>query len=212
MNKIFRILQVDLRQTGLTGLQTIATMAILFIYFYLIGNRTFSLSGLLMFGQMFLVYMICNRDISQTLPTYISMSCTRKNITVVIVIRWIVVFFTVVLLNTLIWFFQYPELLSVKMYITLISSFLLILGLCAVFVIVHYYNHFVGLLFNFTFAVLVGIGSYLFVSADGSASVMGDAINGLSNGSVSGFLIAALIVFVGGSISFVLHLGRYSVR
>ena len=130
MSKVFRIMKADIRSTASVYLRSLMMVAFFFIYFRIFCGGTFiNLGMLLIWSQAIMIYMLSMQDISNSIPTYIGMGCTRKSVSIAIWIRWFLLLLISIGIYALVCAILYPEMLTIKLFITQISTFLMMLSL-----------------------------------------------------------------------------------
>lgn len=213
MNKVFRILKADLRGAAQTYLRSLLMILFFFVYFEIFCGGTFiNLAMLLIWGQAILIYMLSMQDISNNIPTYIGMGCTRKSVSTTIWIRWLLLFLVSVGMYALVCAILYPEMLTVKLLITQISAFLMTLGINSVIVVIGDTNRWTGVIFGSVFAVGMGIGTVAFSKSTQNAEIIAQKVGSITNEIFSASFLAAVVVLIIGIVFHTIRLKKYSVR
>ena len=129
MNRIVRILRADMQNTMQMVLKALLFAVIFFVYFKMMNAKNIRLSLIVGLGQSMLIYMLGMMDVSQNIPTYIGMGCTRKSVTAAVWLRWLILFVVMIVLNVIVFYWFSPDELTVKTVVAQACGFLFVLGL-----------------------------------------------------------------------------------
>ena len=213
MSKVFRIMKADIRSTASVYLRSLMMVAFFFIYFRIFCGGTFiNLGMLLIWSQAIMIYMLSMQDISNSIPTYIGMGCTRKSVSIAIWIRWFLLLLISIGIYALVCAILYPEMLTIKLFITQISTFLMMLGLNSVIVVIGDANRWIGVIFGCLFAAGIGIGTVAFTKTSENAEIIAQKVGSVSDGIFSTSFFVAVVVLLFGIVFHTIRLKKYSVR
>ena len=213
MSKVFRIMKADFKGTAFVYLRSLMMVVFFFVYFKIFCGGTFiNLGMLLIWSQAIMIYMLSMQDISNSIPTYIGMGCTRKSVSIAIWIRWFLLLLISIGIYALVCAILYPEMLTIKLFITQISTFLMMLGLNSVIVVIGDANRWIGVGFGCLFAAGIGIGTVAFTKTSENAEIIAQKVGSVSDGifSISFFVAVAVLLF--GIVFHTIRLKKYSVR
>lgn len=211
MNNVKKILLADLRQTGSIATRILLLMLFFFVYFSVLSDNAVNIAMLFIFAQTMFIYMLATKDITQNISTYISMGCTRKNVLIAIVLRWMITLAAAVMMHALVLLLLYPEFFVLRMFVFQITTFLLVLGINFIAVVVGSYNRMFGVLIGCIVAMLIGCVTFFLVEYSQSADTWLFAIADLSGGVVTAGSMVSLVVLLVGFAIFSMHLRKYSV-
>lgn len=213
MSKVFRIMKADFRSTASVYLRSLMMVAFFFIYFRIFCGGTFiNLGMLLIWSQAIMIYMLSMQDISNSIPTYIGMGCTRKSVSIAIWIRWFLLLMISIGIYALVCAILYPEMLTIKLFVTQIATFLMMLGLNSVIVVIGDANRWIGVIFGCLFAAGIGIGTVAFTKTTENAEIIAQKIGSVSDGIFSTSFFIAVVVLLFGIVFHTIRLKKYSVR
>lgn len=213
MSKVFRIMKADFRSTASVYLRSLMMVAFFFIYFRIFCGGTFiNLGMLLIWSQAIMIYMLAMQDISNSIPTYIGMGCTRKSVSIAIWIRWFLLLMISIGIYALVCAILYPEMLTIKLFITQISTFMMMLGLNSVIMVIRDTNQWIGVVFGCLMAGGIGIGTVAFTKTTESAGIIAQKIGSVSDGIFSTSFFIAVVVLLFGIVFHTIRLKKYSVR
>lgn len=213
MSKVFRIMKADFRSTASVYLRSLMMVAFFFIYFRIFCGGTFiNLGMLLIWSQAIMIYMLSMQDISNSIPIYIGMGCTRKSVSIAIWIRWFLLLLISISIYALVCAILYPEMLTMKLFITQISTFLMMLGLNSVIVVIGDANRWIGVIFGCLFAAGIGIGTVAFTKTSENAEIIAQKVGSVSDGIFSTSFFVAVVVLLFGIVFHTIRLKKYSVR
>lgn len=213
MSKVFRIMKADFKGTASVYLRSLMMVAFFFVYFKIFCGGTFiNLGMLLIWSQAIMIYMLSMQDVSNSIPTYIGMGCTRKSVSIAIWIRWFLLLLISIGIYALVCAVLYPEMLTMKLFITQISTFLMMLGLNSVIVVIGDTNRWIGVIFGCLFAAGIGIGTVAFTKTTESAGIIAQKIGSVSDGIFSTSFFIAVVVLLLGIVFHTIRLKKYSVR
>ena len=213
MSKVFRIMKADFRSTASVYLRSLMMVAFFFIYFRIFCGGTFiNLGMLLIWSQAIMIYMLSKQDISNSIPTYIGMGCTRKSVSIAIWIRWFLLLMISIGIYALVCAILYPEMLTIKLFITQISTFMMMLGLNSVIMVIRDTNQWIGVVFGCLMATGIGIGTLAFTKTAESAGIIAQKIGSVSDGIFSTSFFIAVVVLLFGIVFHTIRLKKYSVR
>lgn len=213
MSKVFRIMKADFRSTASVYLRSLMMVAFFFIYFRIFCGGTFiNLGMLLIWSQAIMIYMLSMQDISNSIPTYIGMGCTRKSVSIAIWIRWFLLLMISIGIYALVCAILYPEMLTIKLFITQISTFMMMLGLNSVIMVIRDTNQWIGVVFGCLMAGGIGIGTVAFTKTTESAGIIAQKIGSVSDGIFSTSFFIAVVVLLFGIVFHTIRLKKYSVR
>lgn len=213
MSKVFRIMKADFRSTASVYLRSLMMVAFFFIYFRIFCGGTFiNLGMLLIWSQAIMIYMLAMQDISNSIPTYIGMGCTRKSVSIAIWIRWFLLLMISIGIYALVCAILYPEMLTIKLFVTQIATFLMMLGLNSVIVVIGDANRWIGVIFGCLFAAGIGIGTVAFTKTSENAEIIAQKVGSVSDGIFSTSFFVAVVVLLFGIVFHTIRLKKYSVR
>ncbi|MDD6658077.1 MAG: hypothetical protein PUE95_12430 [Lachnospiraceae bacterium] len=213
MSKVFRIIKADFKGTASVYLRSLMMVAFFFVYFKIFCGGTFiNLGMLLIWSQAIMIYMLSMQDISNSIPTYIGMGCTRKSVSIAIWIRWFLLLLISIGIYALVCAALYPEMLTIKLFVTQIATFLMMLGLNSVIVVIGDANRWIGVIFGCLFAAGIGIGTVAFTKTTESAGIIAQKIGSVSDGIFSTSFFIAVVVLLFGIVFHTIRLKKYSVR
>lgn len=213
MSKVFRIMKADFRSTASVYLRSLMMVAFFFIYFRIFCGGTFiNLGMLLIWSQAIMIYMLSMQDISNSIPTYIGMGCTRKSVSIAIWIRWFLLLLISIGIYALVCAILYPEMLTIKLFVTQIATFLMMLGLNSVIVVIGDANRWIGVIFGCLFAAGIGIGTVAFTKTTENAEIIAQKVGSVSDGIFSTSFFIAVVVLLFGIVFHTIRLKKYSVR
>lgn len=213
MSKVFRIMKADFRSTASVYLRSLMMVAFFFIYFRIFCGGTFiNLGMLLIWSQAIMIYMLSMQDISNSIPTYIGMGCTRKSVSIAIWIRWFLLLMISIGIYALVCAILYPEMLTIKLFVTQIATFLMMLGLNSVIVVIGDANRWIGVIFGCLFAAGIGIGTVAFTKTTENAEIIAQKVGSVSDGIFSTSFFIAVVVLLFGIVFHTIRLKKYSVR
>lgn len=213
MSKVFRIMKADFKGTASVYLRSLMMVAFFFVYFKIFCGGTFiNLGMLLIWSQAIMIYMLSMQDISNSIPTYIGMGCTRKSVSIAIWIRWFLLLMISIGIYALVCAVLYPEMLTIKLFVTQIATFLMMLGLNSVIVVIGDANRWIGVIFGCLFAAGIGIGTVAFTKTTESAGIIAQKIGSVSDGIFSTSFFIAVVVLLFGIVFHTIRLKKYSVR
>lgn len=213
MSKVFRIMKADFKGTAFVYLRSLMMVAFFFIYFRIFCGGTFiNLGMLLIWSQAIMIYMLSMQDISNSIPTYIGMGCTRKSVSIAIWIRWFLLLLISIGIYALVCAILYPEMLTIKLFVTQIATFLMMLGLNSVIVVIGDANRWIGVIFGCLFAAGIGIGTVAFTKTTENAEIIAQKIGSVSDGIFSTSFFIAVAVLLFGIVFHTIRLKKYSVR
>ncbi|MBQ1171926.1 MAG: hypothetical protein IIX48_04925 [Lachnospiraceae bacterium] len=213
MSKVFRIMKADFKGAAFVYLRSLMMVAFFFIYFkFFCGGTFINLGMLLIWSQAIMIYMLSMQDISNSIPTYIGMGCTRKSVSVAIWIRWFLLLLISIGIYALVCAILYPEMLTMKLFITQISTFMMMLGLNSVIVVIGDANRWIGVIFGCLFAAGIGIGTVAFTKTTENAEIIAQKVGSVSDGIFSTSFFIAVVVLLFGIVFHTIRLKKYSVR
>ena len=213
MSKVFRIMKADFRSTASVYLRSLMMVAFFFIYFRIFCGGTFiNLGMLLIWSQAIMIYMLSMQDISNSIPTYIGMGCTRKSVSIAIWIRWFLLLLISIGIYALVCAILYPEMLTIKLFVTQIATSLMMLGLNSVIVVIGDANRWIGVIFGCLFAAGIGIGTVAFTKTTENAEIIAQKVGSVSDGIFSTSFFIAVVVLLFGIVFHTIRLKKYSVR
>lgn len=213
MSKVFRIIKADFRSTASVYLRSLMMVAFFFVYFKIFCGGTFiNLGMLLIWSQAIMVYMLSMQDVTNSIPTYIGMGCTRKSVSIAIWIRWFLLLVISIGIYALVCAILYPEMLTIKLFITQISTFMMMLGINSVIVVIGDANRWIGVIFGCLFAAGIGIGTVAFTKTTENAEIIAQKVGSVSDGIFSTSFFIAVVVLLFGIVFHTIRLKKYSVR
>lgn len=213
MSKVFRIMKADFKGTASVYLRSLMMVAFFFIYFkFFCGGTFINLGMLLIWSQAIMIYMLSMQDISNSIPTYIGMGCTRKSVSIAIWIRWFLLLLISIGIYALVCVALYLEMLTAKLFVTQISTFLMMLGLNSVIVVIGDANRWIGVVFGCLFAAGIGIGTVAFTKTTENAEIIAQKVGSVSDGIFSTSFFIAVVVLLFGIVFHTIRLKKYSVR
>lgn len=213
MSKVFRIIKADFKGTASVYLRSLMMVAFFFVYFKIFCGGTFiNLGMLLIWSQAIMIYMLSMQDISNSIPTYIGMGCTRKSVSIAIWIRWFLLLMISIGIYALVCAVLYPEMLTIKLFVTQIATFLMMLGLNSVIVVIGDTNRWIGVIFGCLFAAGIGIGTVAFTKTTENAEIIAQKVGSVSDGIFSTSFFIAVVVLLFGIVFHTIRLKKYSVR
>lgn len=213
MSKVFRIIKADFKGTASVYLRSLMMVAFFFVYFKIFCGGTFiNLGMLLIWSQAIMIYMLSMQDISNSIPTYIGMGCTRKSVSIAIWIRWFLLLLISIGIYALVCAALYPEMLTIKLFVTQIATFLMMLGLNSVIVVIGDANRWIGVIFGCLFAAGIGIGTVAFTKTTENAEIIAQKVGSVSDGIFSTSFFIAVVVLLFGIVFHTIRLKKYSVR
>lgn len=213
MSKVFRIIKADFKGTASVYLRPLMMVAFFFVYFKIFCGGTFiNLGMLLIWSQTIMIYMLSMQDISNSIPTYIGMGCTRKSVSIAIWIRWFLLLLISIGIYALVCAVLYPEMLTIKLFVTQIATFLMMLGLNSVIVVIGDTNRWIGVIFGCLFATGIGIGTVAFTKTTENAEIIAQKVGSVSDGIFSTSFFIAVVVLLFGIVFHTIRLKKYSVR
>ena len=213
MSKVFRIMKADFKGAAFVYLRSLMMVAFFFIYFkFFCGGTFINLGMLVIWSQAIMIYMLSMQDISNSIPTYIGMGCTRKSVSVAIWIRWFLLLLISIGIYALVCAILYPEMLTMKLFITQISTFMMMLGLNSVIVVIGDANRWIGVIFGCLFAAGIGIGTVAFTKTTENAEIIAQKVGSVSDGIFSTSFFIAVVVLLFGIVFHTIRLKKYSVR
>ncbi len=213
MSKVFRIIKADFKGTASVYLRSLRMVAFFFVYFKIFCGGTFiNLGMFLIWSQAIMIYVLSMQDISNSIPTYIGMGCTRKSVSIAIWIRWFLLLLISIGIYALVCAILYPEMLTIKLFITQISTFMMMLGLNSAIVVIGDANRWIGAIFGCLFAAGIGIGMVAFTKTTESAGIIAQKIGSVSDGIFSTSFFIAVAVLLFGIVFHTIRLKKYSVR
>ena len=182
MSKVFRIIKADFKGTASVYLRSLMMVAFFFVYFKIFCGGTFiNLGMLLIWSQAIMIYMLSMQDISNSIPTYIGMGCTRKSVSIAIWIRWFLLLLISIGIYALVCVVLYPEMLTIKLFVAQIATFLMMLGLNSVIVVIGDANRWIGVIFGCLFAAGIGIGTVAFTKTTENAEIIAQKAGSVSD-------------------------------
>ena len=212
MNRIVRILRADMRITLQIVLKAFLFAMIFFVYFKILNAQNIQPSLILILGQTMLIYMLNMMDVSQNVPTYIAMGCTRKNVAAAIWARWILLFVAVIVLNIVVFYCFSPDELTVKTIIAQAGGFLFVLGLNCISSVISNYNRVAGVLVGCLVSMVIGIIIAGMAMSGKNGFGVTSIVNGVGNDVFGITVVTSLVVMVIGMVVYNIHLFRYTVR
>ena len=157
MNRIVRILRADMQNTMQMVLKALLFAVFFFVYFKMLNAKNIRLSLIVGLGQSMLIYMLGMMDVSQNIPTYIGMGCTRKSVTAAVWLRWLILFVAMIVLNVIVFYWFSPDELTVKTVVAQACGFLFVLGLNSIASVIAIYNRAVGIAVGCLVSMIIGI-------------------------------------------------------
>lgn len=212
MNRIVRILRADMQNTMQMVLKALLFAVIFFVYFKMLNAKNIRLSLIVGLGQSMLIYMLGMMDVSQNIPTYIGMGCTRKSVTAAVWLRWLILFVAMIVLNVIAFYWFSPDELTVKTVVAQACGFLFVLGLNSIASVIAIYNHAVGIAVGCLVSMTIGIAIVLMGVPDKDGFGVASIVSRVGDGVFGIAVITSLVVMVIGMVVYNIHLFRYNVR
>ena len=182
MSKVFRIMKADFKGAAFVYLRSLMMVAFFFIYFKFFCGGTFINLGMLLIW-------------SQAIMIYM---LSMQDISIGI--------------YALVCAILYPEMLTMKLFITQISTFMMMLGLNSVIVVIGDANRWIGVIFGCLFAAGIGIGTVAFTKTTENAEIIAQKVGSVSDGIFSTSFFIAVVVLLFGIVFHTIRLKKYSVR
>lgn len=169
----------------------------LFLYFKIVLGLWVNITSGMLYFQLLFIYQLSMADVTSNIPTYISMSCSRKNVNKALWIRWGYLFllneavFTAGMLTASGNFPRFVFLLQT-------GSFLFMLGIGTIISIVRYYNKWLSMLVAVLFGAAVGIFTFCVIGD------LGSTLLGLSEEigilPYAGILLFGVVIFLAAAV------------